>query len=355
MSNPELFFQSSSIEAIFTCEGEEALFEYLTSENKEDVKGVYIKHSSDYYFTGAREWISDLDSLPIPAFNKVDMTKYNSFPKRKRPISSIMTSRGCPFSCIFCSHAMGRKWRSRSPENVVREIKYQVKEFGVKEICIYDDNFSLNKRRAEMICDLLIQDRVPVTLQFSNGLRVDSLDASLLAKLKKAGTWLIGLAPETGNPEVMKKIRKGFDHSQVLNIRRECKKIGIKTFGFFMVGFPFEDKGSIEDTIRFAKELDCEIVEFNKVVPYSKTELFEMIVDGGYLLNDSPSEVQSYHEGSITTHKVGNMSPDEVKDLITKAYRQYYLRLPKMIDLLRTFSIEDLWGLTYYAISTRNI
>jgi radical SAM superfamily enzyme YgiQ (UPF0313 family) len=355
MSNPELFFQSSSIDAIFTCEGEEALFEYLTSENKEDVKGLYMRQGSDYHFTGARKWINELDSLPFPAFNKVDMNKYNNFPKRKRPISSIMTSRGCPFSCIFCSHAMGRKWRSRSPENVVREIKYQVNEFGVKEICIYDDNFSLNKQRAEMICDLLIKDRVPVTLQFSNGLRVDSLDASLLAKLKETGTWLIGLAPETGNPEVMKKIRKGFDHSQVLNIRRECKKIGIKTFGFFMIGFPFEDKGSIEDTIRFAKELDCEIVEFNKVVPYANTELYEMIVDGGYLLNNSPSEFQSYHKGSISTHKVGDLSPYDVKVLIVKAYRQYYLRLPKMIDLLRTFSIEDLWGLTYYAVSTRNI
>jgi radical SAM superfamily enzyme YgiQ (UPF0313 family) len=355
MSNPELFFQSSFIDAVFTGEGEEALFEYLTSENKENVKGIYIRQGSDYYFTGARKWINDLDSLPIPAFNKVDMNRYNNFPKRRRPISSIMTSRGCPFSCIFCSHAMGRKWRSRSPENVVREIKYQVNEFGVKEICIYDDNFSLNKQRAEMICDLLIEDSIPVTLQFSNGLRVDSLDASLLAKLKEAGTWLIGLAPETGNPEVMKKIRKGFDHSQVLNIRRECKKIGIKTFGFFMIGFPFEDKGSIEDTIRFAKELDCEIVEFNKVVPYANTELYEMIIDGGYLLNNSPSEVQSYHEGSIFTHKVGDLSPYELKDLIVQAYRQYYLRLPKMIDLLKTFSIEDLWGLTYYALSTRNI
>ncbi len=355
MSNPELFFQSSSIDAIFTCEGEDALYDYLTLENKEDVKGVYIKQGSGYFFTGARKWINDLDSLPFPAFKKVDMNKYNNFPKRKRPISSIMTSRGCPFSCIFCSHAMGRKWRSRSPENVVREIKYQVNELGVKEICIYDDNFSMNKQRAEMICDLLIEDRVPVTLQFSNGLRVDSLDASLLAKLKKAGTWLIGLAPETGNPEVMKKIRKGFDQSQVLNIRRECKKIGIKTFGFFMIGFPFEDKRSIEDTIRFAKELDCEIVEFNKVVPYAKTELYEMIVDGGYLINNSPNEVASYHEGSISTHKVGDMSPNEVKNLIVKAYRQYYLRLPKMIDLLKTFSIEDLWGLAYYAVSTRNI
>jgi radical SAM superfamily enzyme YgiQ (UPF0313 family) len=250
---------------------------------------------------------------------------------------------------------MGRKWRSRSPENIVREIKYQVSEFGIKEICIYDDNFSLNKQRAEMICDLLIQDRVQVTLQFSNGLRVDSLDTSLLVKLKQAGTWLIGLAPETGNPEVMKIIKKGFDHSQVINIRKKCKKIGIKTFGFFMIGFPFEDKGNIEDTIRFAKELDCEIVEFNKVVPYAKTELFDMVVDGGYLLNDSPSEFRSYHEGSITTHKVGDISQDEIKDLITKAYRQYYLRLPKMIDLIKTFSIKDLWGLTYYAIITRNI
>jgi radical SAM superfamily enzyme YgiQ (UPF0313 family) len=355
MSNPEILTQSGHLDAIFTCEGEEALFEYLTSEDKASVKGIYLKNGSDYHFTGVRAWIKDLDTLPFPAFDKVDMNKYSSVPKQGRPVSSMMTSRGCPFSCIFCSHAMGRKWRPRSPENVVEEIKWQVYEFGVREICVYDDNFSLNQERAEAICDLLIKEQLPLTLQFSNGLRADSLDERLLAKLRKAGTWLIGLAPESGNPDVMKKIKKGFDHSQVIAVRKECKRLGIKNHGFYMVGFPFESRQDIEDTVRFAKMLDCEIVEFNKVIPYAQTELHDIIVDGGYLLEDSVTEVQSYHEGGITTHRVGDLSPDEVKHVIRKAYRDYYLRPRKMVDLLRTFSIRDLLELTTYAVRTGNV
>lgn len=355
MCNPEVFFQSEQIDAIFTCEGEEALYAYLTEEHREEVKGIYLKKDSEYTFTGKREWIKDLDSLPFPAYEKVPLRKYNGVPKRRWPVCSIMTSRGCPFSCIFCSHAMGRKWRARSPERVVEEIQWLVDRFGVKEICIYDDNFSLNKERAAAICDLLIENKVPISLQFANGLRVDTLDETILAKLKSAGTWLIGIAPEVGNPDVMRKIKKGFDHAQVIAIRNTCKRLGIKTFGFYMIGFPFENRKEIEETIEFAIHLDCEIVEFNKVVPYANTELFDLIVEGGHQFELSPSEVQSYHQGSITTHRVGDLAPDEVKMLIQQAYRKYYLRPRKMVDLLTTFSIGDLWLLSTYALRTRNI
>ena len=250
---------------------------------------------------------------------------------------------------------MGKKWRYRSASNVVNEIKWQVYELGVKEICIFDDNFSLDKRRAEMICDQLIEDKVPVTLQFTNGLRVDCLDYNLLYKLKEAGTWLIGLAPESGNPQVLKKIKKGFNHTQIMHVRKKCKNIGIKTFGFFMIGFPFETKTDIEDTIKYSIELDCEVVEFNKVVPYSKTELYDIIVKSGYQTDNNPLSVQSYHEGTINTHKVGDLEPEDLKDLIRIAYRSFYLRPRKMFDLLRTFSLRDLFELTYYALRTKNI
>ena len=125
ISSPEIFL-NDNINAVFACEGEEALFEYITTEHKEEVKGIYLKSLKNYVFTGERKYINDLDSLPFPALNKVDLSKYNNYPKRKLPISSIMTSRGCPYKCIFCSHTSGKKWRSRSPENVVEEIKWQV-------------------------------------------------------------------------------------------------------------------------------------------------------------------------------------------------------------------------------------
>ena len=166
---------------------------------------------------------------------------------------------------------------------------------------------------------------------------------------------MIGLAPESGNPEVLKKIRKGFDHSQIEHVRKECKKLGITTFGFFMIGFPFETKENILDTISYAKALDCEIVEFNKVVPYAKTELYEMSKREGFIIEDRSLEAVSYHTGTINTHRVGDLDSWELKALIKKAYRGYYLRPGKMIDLLKAFSLRDLFELTYYALRTKNI
>lgn len=354
MSNPEYFAKNPMIDAVFTGEGEEAFFEYLTSDRKEDVKGIWLRKDSRSFYTGSREWIKNLDALPFPAFQKINIKRYNCFPKKRWPVSSIMTSRGCPYNCIFCSHAMGKQWRARSVQNVVEELKWQQSEFGIKEICVYDDNFSLSKKRAEGILNSLISEKISLSFQFSNGLRVDNLDTDLLGKLKEAGTWLIGIAPESGSPEVMKKIKKGFDHARVLDVRAECRRLGIATFGFFMIGFPFETRKDIEDTIAFAKRLDCEIVEFNKVVPYSGTELFAMLAEMGCLLEDTLT-TEGYHGGSIATHKVGDLNPQEVKSLIRKAYRGYYLRLSKIVQLLRTFSWKDLLTLTRYALQTGSV
>ena len=354
ISNPELFFDDGMVDAIFVGEGEEALFEYVIADDKSMVKGIYLKHGNGYIFTGERGWVENLDNLPFPALDKVDITKYNAFPKKRKPISSIMTSRGCPFDCIFCSHSMGKRWRFRSADNVVEEIVWQVEELGVRELCVFDDNFSLNKKRAVSICERLMERGIEVSLQFTNGLRADCLDDEVLDRLKRAGTWLIGLAPETGTAEIMKKIKKGFNHAQVDRARELCRNHGIKTFGFFMMGFPFETRNDILKTLKYAVSLDCEIVEFNRVIPHSKTELYEMMKLDGTLLNE-PYNMESYHDGSIKTHDVGELSQKDVDNLLKRAYRRYYLRPKKMIDLIQTFSIRDLLTLTAYAFRTGNV
>jgi len=353
--NPELFLRDPNLDAVFVGEGEESLLEYLRLAEGNLLKGVYIKKGENFLFQGPREPIKNLDALPFPALDKVNMRKYNNSPKKRLPISSMITSRGCPYQCIYCSHSMGRAWRPRSAEDVVAEMKWQVETFGVQEICIFDDNFSLDKKRAAAICDLLVEEKLPLVLQFTNGLRVDCLDADLLAKLKKAKTWLVGLAPESGNPEILKKIKKGFGLSEVLAVRETCRKLGLATFGFFMIGFPFETKADILATIDFAKRLDTEIVEFNKVIPYPETELHEMMVRDGTLVAGADLQAKSYHDGPVATHKVGDLEGAEVKSLIRKSYREYYLRPRILGRLLKTFSLRDLWGLARYAVRTRNI
>ena len=111
-----------------------------------------------------------------------------------------------------------------------------------------------------------------------------------------------------------------------------------------MIGFPFENRETIKDTISFAKKLDCELVEFNKVIPYAKTELYTMFLEKNNLLNDPVSNAKSYHEGTIITHKVGDLEEIEIKNLIRQAYRTYYLRPKKMLDLIKTFTISDIFS-----------
>ena len=187
LCDPAVFTSNPSIDAVFACEGEEALFEYLTAPDRTKTKGVYVRAGSQVTFAGPREPIRDLDRLPFPALDKVPIGRYNNYPKRRRPIASIMTSRGCPYGCIFCSHAMGRKWRAQSAARVVEEIRWLVTDLGVREICIYDDNFSLDRERAVAICDGIIDAKIQVALQFSNGLRADNLDRPLLEEVEGGG------------------------------------------------------------------------------------------------------------------------------------------------------------------------
>lgn len=355
LCRPEMFTDNPDIDAVFACEGEEALVEYLLAPDPTQVRGLYVRLGNEVVFTGERPWIEDLDSLPFPAFQKVPVRRYNNFPKRARPVVSLMTSRGCPFRCIFCSNAMGRKWRAHSPERVVSDIHRLVRDFGVREVCIYDDNFGMDRERALAICERIVTQGIRVHLQFSNGLRIDRLDHEVLAALRRAGTWFLGIAPETGSPAVMRRIRKGFRLDRVRAVREECRRLGIVTHGFFMVGFPFETRADIAETVRFARELDCEIVEFNKVIPYPRTELYDNLKSRGALMADPCVVAQSYHEGTVVTHRVGDLEPEEVKALIRRAYRSYYLRPRKMWDLLRAFGWRDVAHLALYALRTGNI
>ena len=141
-SDPDLFLEKEFIDGAVVGEGEYTLYEYI--KNRKGVKGIYVKDEKEkIIFGGTRPPIKDMDSLPFPAFDKIDLGKYKVTFKKKKATSTIATSRGCPFGCIFCFHSLGSSFRARSAENVVKEIEWQIKNFGVEEICIQDDNISL--------------------------------------------------------------------------------------------------------------------------------------------------------------------------------------------------------------------
>ena len=343
-------FLSDNFDVVVSGEGEITLHEYLTTNDPLTVLGLYILKDGKTHFTGVRPKIKDLDSLPFPALDLVDIKKYHYPLKKKTPFSTIITSRDCPHECIFCYHERG--WRARSEKNVVDEIEWQVNTLGVKEIAIIDDFFNLNMERVEKICDLIIERKIKVALQCWGGLRVDRVSKQMLEKLKKAGTWLIGMAPESGNPETLVKVKKRFTKEQVINVRRWCKELGLVSYAFFMVGFPWEDKKQIENTLDFARELDAEITQFSRVYPIQGTELYDMVnKEQGY--TESKEDVGFFYGGARV--QVEGLTGEEVEKLIQKGYRKIYLRPKKMFDLLRALTIPDIYTLTKYAFTTNSI
>lgn len=350
LTSPTEFAQKEFIDAVVAGEGEEALYEYLTAKSQKEVKGIYYKKGKEVVFTGNRPTREDLDSLPFPALDQLELGKYVFPISQKSPISQIMTSRGCPYNCIYCFHSLGRKWRPRSAKNIVDEIEWQVNKLGVKEISISDDNFTLDRKRAEEVCDLIIKRDIKVKLQLMNGIRADRADKELLEKMKKAGVWLIAVAPETGSEETLKKIKKGMTLSHSKNVVNWCKELGIATYAFFMVGFPWESESDVKQTIRFAEELDADFNQFSRVLPFEGTELARII---GSTKCSIDKDAGLFY--GLNKYKGQKLTDEQTKKLIQEAYRRCYLKPKKMWRIFRILSVRNLYRLAKYALVTGSI
>jgi anaerobic magnesium-protoporphyrin IX monomethyl ester cyclase len=270
---PELTLRNSAIDVVVAGEGEETFYEYAAGMPKHSIKGIYFKDNGTVQFTGKRSWNKNLDALPFPALNRINFRKSNMLMTRALPVSSIVTSRGCPFQCAFCFHNMGHEWRGRSAKNVVDEIEWQVKELGVRELIITDDNFTFDRKRAEEIFDEIVARKIKISIQCNNGLRADFLDENILRKAKAAGVWIICLAPETGSPQTLEKLNKKFRLEDVKRTIQIARSVGLATEAYFLIGLPWETQKDIEKTLAFALDLDIDFVAMHRFIPFPGASL----------------------------------------------------------------------------------
>lgn len=260
------------------------------------IDGLGFREDGKPVLTGKRAIIPDMDSLPFPARHLLPMELYNEAVKENplrgeisKPWTIMTTSRGCPYNCVFCTTCIvwGRTWRARSPKNVVDELEYVVKTFRVKQIDFYDENMTLDKKRMADICDLIIERGLHVEWFTPNGVRADTLDETLLLKMKKAGCKKIRVAPESGVQRVVNEvIGKNLDLKSVEQAVALCKKVGIKVGCFFVLGLIGETKDDIEETIKFAyklRGLGADNLIFSIAMPIYGTALYEQAKEGGYL------------------------------------------------------------------------
>ncbi|MFH1473785.1 MAG: radical SAM protein [Candidatus Aenigmatarchaeota archaeon] len=359
-----------NVDFVVVGEGEYTTLDLVKTldEDKElyNVKGLIYRDKDKVIKNRPREYIKNLDELPFPAWHLTNMkeffklTKYlqGSHLTPERHLS-IITSRSCPYGCIFCSvrSIMGRGFRPRSPENVVAEMEYMVNKYKIKLFSVEDDNLTFDKKRAEKIFDLMIEKRLnnKITWDTPNGVRADTLDENLLGKMKKSGAVHIFVSPESGSQRVVKDIiGKKLDLGTVENAVRICKDIGLKISCYFIVGLPGETKEDLEKTVAFASKMR----EFGAITlcamarPTFGTELYDLSKKKGYLMVDGEelerSLVQFEKRGALKTPeftpeeldeyakriRAGNES-DEMKQIIkTKPFHAFKLFTlhPKIIS-----------------------
>ena len=228
--------------------------------------------------------LTDLDALPHPARHLVPYERYYSVLARKTPVTTLMSSRGCPYRCIFCDRPhLGKTFRARSAESVVEEMAL-CERMGIREVFFYDDTFSISRKRVIAICKALIERGVRVAWDIRA--RVNTLDEEVLDCLAAAGCARAHLGVEAGTPEILQVLRKDIDLDQTRRVFEQASRRGITTLGYFMIGNPTETREQIEQTVAYARSIRTDFVHFAVTTPYPGTELYRMGLETGILPHD---------------------------------------------------------------------
>jgi anaerobic magnesium-protoporphyrin IX monomethyl ester cyclase len=327
---------------------------FSTAELMDPAKGVwdnvmgitYKSSDGSYHRNPERVAIADLDSLPWPAYHLFKMEGYTNLQPATDAVDgsksfSILTSRGCPYRCTFCSQSiMPVKWRSRTPENVIAEWEHLVRDLGAQEIGVLDDSANIRKKRLLQIADMLIERELNhVPWIFVNGIRANLVDKPLMQKLKDAGLKRTAFGVETGNPELLKAIDKRVDHDTIRNAFKVTKEVGIETIAFMIIGLPGDNRATMQDTINFAIELDPLIANFSMMTPYPGTAVWEQVKRNGRLLIQDWEDYVFFEQHA--RFEMGELTAELVEEMYRRAYRQFYLRPG---PIWRRIKQKDFWA-----------
>ncbi len=285
--------------------------------------------------------IEDLDGLPFPAWKEIRLADYSAHyvrnmigVKARKIYAPLFTSRGCPFNCVYCHAIFGRRFRARSPENVIQEME-QLCAMGVGEFQIYDDIFNFDRDRVLEICARIRREKLDIRLSFPNGLRTDLLDREVIDALVDAGAYYMIFAVETASPRLQRFTRKRIDLEKAKEMIEHASRRNIITKSFFMIGFPTETIEEIEETIRFAARSPLTLAVFFTVTPQENTELFEMIkkdFDPG--LAHSKADPNYYYSTHSFYQRAYGIDLEVYK---RKALRTFYLNPKRMWRIFRLF------------------
>ena len=268
-----------AIDYAVTHEAESALPELLvalhTRADLSAVRGIAFKQPDGTVVVTPKPGDCDVDLSPFPARHLIDNSLYYSFISQHRNFTCFITSRGCPYKCIFCEQG-SKAFRARSPNNVVDELEIAYKEHGIRELDFFDSSFTIRKDRVIAICEEINRRKLPI--HWAARTRVDCISDDVLSAMRAAGCERIYYGIESGNREILATLKKSTSIEMYRDVLRRTKDHGIATFGYFMVGNPYETEASIRQTIKLALELDLDYAQFSKVTPMPATEMYTLLL-----------------------------------------------------------------------------
>lgn len=320
-------------------EGEYVMLDLANGKPLNKIDGISYKYRGKIKANKPRKWIMNLDELPFPAYHLVNMEKYfdavkkgmetrpDQFASSERQISMI-TSRGCPYNCLFCSIRlhMGRIWRANSPEYVLNHLEYVTNEYEVKHIHFEDDNLTFNPKRLEAILDDMKERNINITFDTPNGTRLDTFNKKLLKKMKERGLTQLKIAMESGyQPTIDNIIRKKLELKDGIKVAKWCKELKIPLSSFYVIGFPGETKETIEKSLNFQLKMfkDYDVIPHCGIaLPYVGTDLYKLCKEKGYMTVERPFtnkvEFDVFGQAIIRTPDFG---PDDINNYLHDFYR----------------------------------
>lgn len=289
------------------------------------IAGVGGRNNGTIFFNPSGDWIRELDEISFPVWELFGPIK----------IFPVISSRGCPYRCVFCAKMLGDKIRLRSPGNVVAELKMLQEKFGAKKIYFFDETFGFYREWLMKFLDLLTSNGLHRKLSWDIITRAQILNSDILKRLKKAGCAKIDFGVESGNPEILKIIKKGETKEDFIRAAGLIKKAGIKSHSYFILGHPYETKKTARDTINFAAELNTDYISIGIMIPYPGTEVALMASkgEGGY--RKLSSNWADYNKQLGNALELESISRAELTKLQLLGYLKFYLKNFKFFSLIR--------------------
>jgi len=333
---PEEVLREPAVDLVVRGEGEKTICELAAGKPPAQIQGISFRINNTICHNPERPLIKDLDSLPAPAYHLLPMDKYYAAAGAalRHPVAAMLATRGCVGRCTFCYRMFGHHLRIRSGQKIAEEVKFLQDNYGIREICFYDDTFTMCKKEVYAFCQALEDMKLDITwVCFS---RVDTIDEKLLYRMKQTGCHQISYGIESACPEILQNIGKNTDCEKAEHSIRLTKKVGIDVRAAFMLGNPGETEETMEETLAFAIRLNPEIAMFNITTPFPGTEMFEWADKHNYIITKNWDDYDLAHP----VLELPTVSSKKVQEFYRKAYRRFFLRpsyLARRIARLRHY------------------